>query len=378
MAIHSNKNITTMRKLLHWLHSIASVLLMISCVLIISITLFAFSVLSTLRNPRPYVELIHKQDAAERSRGLLVSLFVSYALQSGASNTSFLADYPLQTWESVAEVLVPKDWLETNAQMVVNAIFDWLDHPDRQAPQFQFDLSPIIQTLRGPQGALAILPLLDNITTCPHQVQEIIIMGDNLVSCLPNNQDITSIAQKISQQVADRILEEVSLTTLQQAQVIQDNTIQIMIKIRQGVYLSDRILNLGFRLSLLAISLYALLHASSLKCLISSLPLLLYLSAGLSLLLLGVTHLFLNFGLSTTLTTVLPYLEPEVKDFLVDSVHSMSRGVEKEWLLVSIGLLSTAIVIQVSVFAIDRLLTRRTHQRFEASAPRKRIRRQFR
>ena len=86
------------------------ILLVVLFACLVTITFIGWSVTNSLKDPNTYQDLIQQTRLAERGRGLLADFLVSYALSSGLANTAFLGDFPAQTWETVAHILLPVDW----------------------------------------------------------------------------------------------------------------------------------------------------------------------------------------------------------------------------------------------------------------------------
>jgi len=361
-----------------WLKRIISFLLILLFAFVSTMVILGHVLTERLTSVTTYDNLIQQTGLAERGRGLLADFLVSYALSSGLANAAFLGDFPAQTWETVAQILLPVDWLENNLQEVTRSALDWLGNTEYQVPQFTIDLSPIIQALRGPQGALAVLPLLQDIPTCAPDVKEIVIMEGSLVSCLPGTQDITPIGRTIARSVANFILIEVSFTTLQQVGIVTPQTIQMMGEIRDGIHAVDLLLVVGFRLSLLILCFYAVLHSASSRALLAALPAPLFVAGSLSLALLGIFQAFLGLGLELSMTAFFPGLKPEAQALLVDLVRTASQGLKKQWLYGSLILLAAGLVLYLLKLSVEWARARRALKSEAHPEARPRIRKQYR
>ena len=268
--------------------------------------------------------------------------------------------------------------MEDNLQEITRAALDWLGNTEYQVPQFTIDFSSIIQALRGPQGALAVLPLLQDIPPCAPDVKEIVIMGGSLVSCLPDTQDITPIGRTLARSVANSIMIEVSFTPLQQAGIVTSQTIQVMEKIRGGIRAVDLFLVVGFRLALLILCFYAVLHSASSRALLAALPAPLFVAGSLSLALLGIFQAYLEVGLELSMTAFFPGLKLEAQALLVDLVLTASQGLKKQWLYGSLILLAAGLVLYLLKLSVEWASARRALKPEAQPVPRRRIRKQYR
>lgn len=360
-----------------WSRKTLSFVLIVLFALVVTTTILGRALTNTLTSPGTYDTLFRQTHMAQRGQAIVADFIVSYALRTGEPG-SFVEEFPLRTWETVAQVILPVDWLDANLHATAEAVLDWLDDAQSPAPDLTLDLSPVIETLRGPQGSLAILPLLQSVPPCTADVTEFTVLGGGLVSCLPRNQDLTVIAQRIASAIADYLPKEVSVTSLQEAGIVRPETIQAMGQVRARIRALDAALILGVRLSLLILSLCALLQSSSLRRLLKALAVPLYAAGGLSLLLLGIVHAFLRWGLGIAVTTSLPLLSLEAQALLADSVRTLGRIVEGQWLYWSASLVGAALLAHMLSYGLNKVQRRLTREPVEQPRQRQRIRKQFR
>jgi hypothetical protein len=351
-------------------HRLASILLTLIFTLFVVVTLVGHSVLRTVTRDDTYYTFIEESRFIERSRGIIADLLVTYALGSGRVEATFLKAYPIQNWERMAEILLPVNWVEASLVNITEATLHWIENPESQTPEFSIDLSPVIMILRSPKGALAVLPLLQNVPACPPDVTEITFFGDNLVSCLQEQQDITSIGQQIANSISDTLVEEVTFSTLQQDNLLTPETTQSLLKVKAGLSASEVGLSLAVRLSLSILSLYALLHSSSMKNLLTALPIPFYVAGIFSLLLLGIYKGFLLFGLSWVISGTFPLFNPEVRNLIDDFIQALSGRIISTWLFGSILLVTFAFILSILSFSVGKIRERYT-QKYQVTRTRR-------
>ena len=360
------------------LRGVLLVILVIAFVLVAAVTIIGWAATNVVGEPDTYHKLVQEVNIAERGRGFLANFIVSYAMRSGQSNVDFLGEYPQTTWETVAIAIIPEDWLENNLDNVISSIFVWMGEPGLQVPEYEVDLKPINQILHGPGGAMAILPLLQEFPTCESDSAEIVIFGDSLITCIPQDRDITSIGQKIAQAIAELLPEEISTTSLQQAGLVQIESVQTLLQIRAGISILEGGLEFGLRVSVLLFGLYAVLQSSSPKHLLGSLALPLYIAGGVLLLLYGLLLVFLEAGLDLTIRNIFPYLTFDIQTLSVDVLRVLGKQIGQKWLFPALYLIGFAFLFQIVYFGGTRLGNRGISESQEVPEFQQRIRKRFR
>jgi len=349
----------TARRMVHFIAELARrillVVLLVSFALVVTVTLLVYTSSNTLLDPGQWRQLIDETQLAARSSTLVADFLVTYSLKASQS-AAFLQDYPLNTWEGVAEVLLPEEWVQENLYSIVDTAIDWLLGEQSGLPNFTLDLSPVLSALQGDQGALAILPLLQDIPACPADSSGAQILVGDLMNCLPENKDLTGYAAVISSLIAKTLPAEVSLATLEAMQLVSSHTYQSAEKIRSGVRGTESLVQLGFRLALLLLSLYALLNSPSPRRVFRTLAWPLYAAGGLSLVVLIGWQLFADLGLGLAITGLLPGTKLEVQSLLADVLRFISGSIAQEWLVWIAALFGLAILIQALTFVATKVI----------------------
>lgn len=359
------------------LRELLVIVVLICFVLVTTITSLLSAIHATVLSHENWHHLIDETQLAERSRGIIADLLVTYALRTVQEDT-YLEDYPRQTWQGVAEVILPTHWVYENLTHIVDSSLDWLHNPRATLPQVSLDLSPVIVTLRGPQGALSVLPLMQSIPICGDDVREIEFMTDQLMTCLPEGRDLTRYGAIIAASVVSGLPEQVSIETLQSAGLIKEDVYLLLSKIRAAQQVMNGALSFGFRLALFFLCLFALLQSPAWKRVASTLPRPFYAAAGFSLLLLVAWYIFLQWGLGLAVTVGLSALELETQVLLVDFVRALSRILTTTWLRWILILLGAGLLLQILAFGLKKWEQHRQAMSAPLAPHRQQVRKQFR
>lgn len=361
-----------------WSRKIASFLFAILFSVTMTILIVGNLLVETFHNVSARDQIIQQSHLAERSRGLLANFMVSYIIQSEQSQGIQMPQYPLPVWDNVADAILPVEWVEQHLQTNLILLFDWLYDPDLLFPDFYIDFRPVIQSLQSTRGALAILPLMQHIPSCAPNTTTITIMRESLVSCLPRDQDITSIAQAVARWIASTLPGEVSVTRLQLAGMVSPDSFLFLSRIRAGARALDIGLVFVSRLALLFLGFYMLLNSSSPKKLLHSLPLPLIGAGGLSLLLLASVHLVLKYTLTLVTSSLFSHLGSDLQFLIADIIREILQAIRWPWFTSSFLLIIVAVILLLAWLINDRLAKRKQKLPPGRFTQRQRIRKQFR
>ena len=365
-------------KYLKILRLLASIILIFLFTATVILTIISHALVDNLTDISTYEAAIQQTQLAERGRGLLANGLVTYSLFTQQSTSNYISGHTLETWDSVADALIPSVWLEENLILIVSSIVEWLNDPEVKYPQLEIDMSPVIGILQSPQGSLAVIPLLQGTKPCAPDISEIVFLGDNLISCLPSNGNIASYGDKIALILADNIVPIISFQTLEQTGLITPPFIQTIGTIRNSYNTLTLALSLGIKISVLLFFLYALLWSNSPRKLITKLPWPLYAAGGFSLVLLGLLFIFFQFWIDNAIRIAIPLLAIEYHSLLIDILEVLSGGIKKQWLVWSIYLIVAGLLIHILIFSYDWVKNRRTPEIEPEGRRRHRIRKQYR
>jgi hypothetical protein len=342
------------------------------------LTIISYPIHNTLIDPATYTRLIEQTGATERSRGLIADLLVSYALQ-GKANSQAFQRISMQSWESVAEIVIPGEWFENNLKSAIQGVLSWLGEDKDNYPKVDIGLIPIKDALNDSNGILAILPLLQNVPACQTSANyQITYFGtEYLVSCWPENKSLIEPAAYIAKSTAAAIPNSVSIESLEIQGLITKNGLEDIQKTRLGL----RVWESGMRMSVwicsLLFSLYALLNSSTVSYLVKRLSLPLYLTGGLCFVFVIAWHYFIEWGIGPLMTASLLNIRIEAQNLLLDIIRELSKILEIRWLILVGVLIGSAISIDI-LRGLSVYLLRRKHSSVPISKNLTRMKKSFR
>lgn len=342
-------------KLLFLLHTLARWITAIGFVLCSMLAIVGWSFVNLISTPTNYSLVLNQSQFAKRSRAPLADLLVSYSATLDM-NTAFLKDYPLQVWEDVAEVILPDDWIATNADQLSKEFVIWLTDDKVLLPEFTIDLNEPLQELRGPSGALAILPLLENVPECSPGTRTITLMQNGeLVSCLPAQNNLTDIAQTNAQIIASMLSTSISTESLDQAGIITPELFINLTRVRLIYRALTDFTVLSIRLSVLFLSLYLLLNAFGGKPSWRRLPWIFMVTSLLVMLAGGLLWIMVSWPNSPLMSSLTIGFQSEISAFLQDLVRSTAKLLVKDWIYAAMALLGISILLFILFALIDRI-----------------------
>jgi hypothetical protein len=368
----------TISSLVEWARKIASLAIALIFAASFTIAVLGNLLVNALHDETVRDRLIAQSRISERGRGWMAMVMVSYLATAEGNREFHLPNYSYTVWDSVGELILPSEWLEDHLRLNTKEFVTWLGDPQTSLPAFHLEFSPIKRFLAGPRGGLAILPLLQQVPTCPVGITRVSIMQDSLVTCLPIGQDITVIAQSIAEWIGASIPQEMSMDSLQESGLLPVEEMASLQKLRETSQALEAALILAFRLALLALGLFALLQSASIQRLVKSLPFPLFLAGGFSLACLALAHIFVTFSGNFFISFLFPYLQPELQSSLVDVVNAFYASIQWTWLTRSLYPMAAASLIILLRLAAYRWMLPRLQAKPQPLVRRQRIKRQFR
>jgi hypothetical protein len=342
-------------KLLFLLRTLARWITAIGFVFFSILAIVSWSLVNLISTPTNYSLVLNQSQFAKRSRAPLADFLVSYSATLDM-NTAFLKDYPLQVWEDVAGVILPENWIATNADQLSKDFVNWLTDDKVLLPEFTIDLNEPLQELRGPSGALAILPLLENVPECSPDTHTITLMKNGeLVSCLPLQNNLTDIAQTNAQIIASVLPTSISTASLDQAGIITPELFIDLTRVRLIYKALTDFTVLSVRLSLLFLGLYLLLNISGGKLSWRRLPWIFLVTSLLTILAGGFLWVMVSWPNSPLISGFTIGFQSEISAFLQDLVRSTAKLLVKDWIYAAMAFLGISILFFILFALIDRI-----------------------
>lgn len=333
-----------------------------------------------LLDTNTYIQLMDNLDYIDRSQGVVADLLVSTAIQT--ENEHFIyREVSIQTWESVAEVVLPNGWLESSYSSIMKVFFTWLDGNQVLFPPISIDLSPIKEILSGSDGVLAVLPLLQDVPDCviENQMLEIIYFGpDSLINCWPKNESLIEPAGFIAQTIGEFIPDSLTPESLGAMGVIDQSMLDFLLKARTILRISEDGLQLLIWLSGLLLTLYGLMHSRSLPKLMRRLPLPLYLTLGLCLICIIGLHFFIEWGAGEFISSALSGSRSEIQILAMDFVQGFFTKLEIRWISLLGIIFGISLLIDVACRIVRSIQNQKETARPSPDSERIRIKQQFR
>jgi hypothetical protein len=345
--------------------------------------LLAHSAVEIVLRPAPYHQLIEELRVAERLRprvaevGLTKTLplttpaFVAHparppfdALPRPARPPRALPDFPASTWETIADEVIAVDWLNAQAHVVVDGLFEWLEG-EAPLPEFAVDLSAPLDRLQGSGGTLALLPFLEGTPACARRES---VNGYGVyASCLPPGANVESAAQQTTQRLAEVLPRSPKLASLLALGLVEPEVVTQLTRLRFAARWAELLTRLLGNISLLAFAVYSLLTIRDWRGLItrSAWPLLSVGGVGLAL--------AVGLGLLAQRGQLAAWLAPGAEGLMREAVVYLGRAVAVRlawWSGITLGLAA-------GLWALNYWLLRRKRKGVSPTRRAPRIRRQF-
>ncbi len=341
---HLPKWLAVLRKVLSF--PTAVVIILIAFALVISRT--ASQKILALET---YDRILSETHLVERSHGMVANWIITSGLQiSSNSNPPYLSAVTARDWESVAEVALPEAWYSDALRGAFVAVLDWFKRDGQDYPQVQIDLIPIKNILNGPNGALAILPLMKNIPDCP--VGETVVItkyvATGLISCWPAQDSLVGPAAEIAKDMARLFADQITVSSIIDQGYLPQTALD---RLRQAHTTVKQVQewNIWFLvIGLLLLALYCGLNASSIEMLLRSLLLPLYGTAGLTLLFTAVMYVLSGWVLGPALAGGMAGAPIETQSLLLDILRSLTKILTAVWGMYGVLALVAGILIHAA------------------------------
>lgn len=225
--------------------------------------LLARNVASTLTDPAPYHQLLAERHLEQPFQGDVMALYLNYILlHSPLRRPAGLVQLAPVEARAMAQVLLPPEWLATQASALLDAGFAWLTRDD-PLPIVTFDLAPLRARLEAPEAALALLPLLEGAPACPTADAEA-AANTVFAECLPAGANVQALAEHTARLLASSAPPETSFAGLLSSGLIGLEAVRMMDQARYAWRWLQAALPVAGQACLTLLALYLLLAARGL------------------------------------------------------------------------------------------------------------------
>jgi hypothetical protein len=228
-------------------------------------TLLARSVYATVLDPQTHHNMLDRLNVASRVRPALLQWGAArfFASAQGGQAPPNVRLLSANAWAIMATGLLPEDWLAVQMHNLIDAWFDWLSG-DEPLPAARVELGPVAERLRSPNGALALVALLENTRAC--NPNEVVVAGDAplgayavFMPCIPPGTNLASLAEASATYTADVLPQEIDLPFLIGAGILSPDAGPQLDQLRFGIRWVEAMLRLWGWVCLLLLALFLLL-----------------------------------------------------------------------------------------------------------------------
>ena len=336
-----------------------------------TLTIISFVMLNTITDRETYSEIIAASDIVEVSRVALLKGLVKSGLEDSANNVA-LNDASL---EAAADILMPYDWINATLDVWVSDLLSYMQDPAASVPDLSLDLQPMIASLKGPQGSMAVIQLFGSLPECTTQQQLQGLMAGR-ITCMPGAQYLPMASQAISTYFADKLPARISLFDLDAMGIKTTNIESTLNEVRSTYHNIRLIFWSGLIASVVLFIVYLLLFLSRPARLLPSIPWPLYASVFTGLLLIFLSGLLV--GSSMNLVANLPGNIPENLTYTVSAVLQTFYGIIKQqWLTIVLIMAGLTILLHILALIINKLINWNKNDKNMSQDQSQRIKKEF-
>ena len=188
-------------------------LILVTLALCIPTYLLTRALAAVALDPAVYHRVFDETQLAARVRPDLARLALTQTLPLTQDETPSrdLPELSRAEWEAIAAELLPPDWTNTQAHMLIDGLFAWLNTTD-PLPAVHLDLGPVLDRLGSSSGAAALLPFLKDAPACaPGETAS----GYGVyASCLPPGANVQSLARQTAVRLTQVLPRSLALESL--------------------------------------------------------------------------------------------------------------------------------------------------------------------
>ncbi len=315
-----------------------------------NLTIIGFVMLNTVSDRETYSEIVAASDFVEVSRVALLKGLV----KSSLGETSSGIELNEASLEAAADILMPYDWISGTLDIWVTELLSYMEDPGANVPDLSLDLQPMIASLKGSQGGMAVIQIFGSLPECTSQEQlQGLLAGQ--ITCMPDAQYLPMASQAISAYFADKLPTQISLFDLN-AMGIKITNIEGTLNGIRGAYQNiNLIFWVGLIASVVLFIIYLLLFLTRPARLLPSIPWPLYGSVLTGLLLIFLSGFLV--GSSVNLVERLPGNIPENVTYIVSvAVQTFYGIIKQQWITIVLILAGLTVFIHILALIINKLI----------------------
>lgn len=162
----------------------------LSFTVLMALTVMAFATQRQFLRPEPYTEALAEVNAYERAPRILGELLITVFNDARTAGVAMQLPFPEISQSDVElflSLLLPRDWLQSQTEIVVRRAVADLNDQQPQTPAV-ISLVEIKERLNGPQGAQALLAVIETRPVCGATDLSALTCGFNLageITCRP-------------------------------------------------------------------------------------------------------------------------------------------------------------------------------------------------
>lgn len=179
-----------MNKELTLIARLVAVLCALTFTIIMALSVTAFAVQRQFLRPDPYIQALSEVNAYGRAPGILGELFTIALDDARTSGLTAQLPFPEVSQSDVElflTILLPRDWLQSQSEIVVRRAIADLNGRQPQTPSV-VSLVEIKERLNGPQGTQALQAVIETRPVCSDTDLSALTCGFNLageITCRP-------------------------------------------------------------------------------------------------------------------------------------------------------------------------------------------------
>ncbi|OGO20740.1 MAG: hypothetical protein A2Z14_16625 [Chloroflexi bacterium RBG_16_48_8] len=319
-----------LKELVFALKALISLLLLILFAFIASVTILGYVIRQEL-SVANYESYFLNINLGERLTPQITQVIFTFAMQQAGVKPSYYR-LPLDKWEYIGDKVLSDGWANASLKKLFIDIRSNLMNDQLLLNEYTIDLNPFIQSLRSNQGSLSILPLIERTTPCDFDEDPVLFTRGRLINCIPEDDDMSDIAQVIRIGLANALPDDVSIETLLDSGALYPAVLYSLEPLVPIKMTLDKGIIFGYRLSLALLFFYLFISISSLEKIPRALIMPFMMTGILSLLVYGFVRLYAIKTIGDSINAYYADWDPAFGDLLTVLIEVVSTKVGELWI----------------------------------------------